>query len=236
MENLCINRRSSPRDQARGAPATDGVQVHAAATANVPQLAEASKRGRLLSWELMRELRSKWPGTAIAELVQRIASFPRECWAGAKALGDDIGRHPRTVFRYFRVLKDAGVLDRIPGARDPDLMPRDAKFPQKLRSHGYSRTLLRGELFESVARDIARRKTRSAIKKERDRERKEAQRRERRRKRDEAAAQFRAEHPQPKRAPRPRTTVDRPAFAATDFATQYPELAAAARGDPPTEV
>lgn len=104
------------------------------------------------------DLRRQFPRLALAEMVARIAGFNLHeqvwsCFASAKYLADEIGRSRRTVFRYFRRLKDLKLLDRIPGSRDYDRMPAEAERPWKLRAHGFSRTIFRGWLAHTVEQE-----------------------------------------------------------------------------------
>jgi hypothetical protein len=186
------------------------------------------------------ELRESFPRTQIAALVARMAAFPdADCWASTSYLARQIGRSTRQVFRYFRQLKDAGLLDRVPGSRDPHTFPERAERPWALRAHGYSRTVLRGWLGPWVHQ-------RRQVKRDRDGDRE----RSRQRKADakaERVARKRREHEQwyrerfpelAKRADRDREPRNRPgdpppyASQMTLDVTESPAASSRATGPP----
>lgn len=140
--------------------------------------------------ETIEQLRALYPRTSVAELVSRIAAFPSECFASAAYLAAQIGKSSRTVFRYFRKLKDDGGVVRVPGRRDE--LPRSASKPAPLRAHGYSLTGFVGWLGPLVAQGRALLRDRQG-RKQRSRERKEAARREMRAQQAQAHAAFAAE-------------------------------------------
>jgi hypothetical protein len=139
------------------------------------------------------ELRARFPRVSVAELVSRIAAFPRECFASAAYLASQIGKSPRTVFRYFRILKDEGVLVRHRG--DRDRLPKDATQPLPLRAHGYALTGFVGWLAPVVAQGRAQIRDRWGAKQRKRREAKEAKRRQRRIEQERAHAEFSAQFP-----------------------------------------
>lgn len=155
-----------------------------------------------LTDETIRELRRQYPRTQIAELISRIAAFPSHCWASAAYLAEQIGRSPRTVFRYFRRLREEQAIQRRWGSREFDKMPPNVKVPWALRLHGYKLTGFTGRLSLVVGAGRSERQRRVESKR-RARERKEAARRERR---ERERADFDERFPAlAKRAAEPRT-------------------------------
>jgi hypothetical protein len=140
------------------------------------------------------ELRARFPRVSIADLISRIAAFPRECFASAAYLASQIGKSPRTVFRYFRTMKDEGVIVRHRG--DRDRLPQDATQPLPLRAHGYALTQFQGWLAPMVAQGRALIRDRYGAKRKKQREAKEAKRRQKRMEAERAHAEFEAQYPE----------------------------------------
>lgn len=138
---------------------------------------------------IVAQIRAEFPRLQMAELVSRVMGF-EDCFAGAKALGKEIGRSARTVFRMFRRLRDKGLVQRRWGSRK--VFPPDADKPWALRAHGYVITTFSGWLGDVAAQ--GRRQQKEAYTK---RERKNAinllkKRRQKRSERRELHAKFRA--------------------------------------------
>lgn len=181
-------------------------------------------------------LRQRFPRLLIPELISRIAAFERDCWAGSAYLAEQIGRSVRTVFRYFAILRDEGVLKRVWGSRELEAMPEGAQHPGKLRKQGYKLTGFTGWLGPLVSDGIQRRREgmTEAERRQAARERKREQHRQRRaeneRKRREHEKkrledQFpelaaRASKPRPERPERPAPPVG-PRYAATAVGATY---------------
>lgn len=189
--------------------------------------------------DAVAELRESFPGTQIPALVARIAAFPDECFASTQYLADEIGRSKRQVFRYFRQMKDQGVIDRVPGSRDPRNMPARAERPWALRAHGFARTRFTGWLASYVVRKRGERLDK-ATGRERARQRKADARAERRaRERREHEAWYREHFPElAKRADRDREPRNRPgdpppyASQMTLDVTESPAASSRATGPP----
>lgn len=133
-----------------------------------------------LTHEGICELRKLFPRLLIAELVSRIAAFENVCWAGAAYLGGQIGRSSRTVFRYYRILVDAGILQRRWGPRDPKDMHPDIEEPDPLHRRGYKLTGFVGWLNGFVAGNRRTVVTNWEAKRARDKERRRQKQAERR--------------------------------------------------------
>lgn len=132
--------------------------------------------------ETIEQLRAAFPRSAIPELISRIAAFEQVCWASASYLGRQIGRHPRTIFRYFARLRREGVLHRRYGDRAFDAIPAVAKKPYVLHAQGYALTGFGGWLEPVVRQGLARLEGhRRRANRARAKERKEERRRQRRR-------------------------------------------------------
>lgn len=134
--------------------------------------------------ETIALLRERFPRLQLPELISRIAAFPNQCWAGTAYLAEQIGRSQRTIFRYYRKLREQGVLRRVWGSRELEQMPAGAEHPEKLRSHGYKLTGFTGWLEPIVSQGIERRRRgmTEAERRQAQRERKRQEHRERRRK------------------------------------------------------
>jgi hypothetical protein len=145
----------------------------------------------------LQELRDQlFPRTQVAALVSTLSDF-RECFASVAWMAEQIGRSPRQVFRYLRWLKEQGLVDRVPGSRDWDVMPKDADRPEALRAHGFARTHFRGWLASFVAqhRSIANEwRERRDRKRDKSRERRDRVQRERLREQSREAAQWREQY------------------------------------------
>lgn len=174
--------------------------------------------------ETIAELRARFPRVAIAELVSRIAAFPRECFASVAYLASQIGKSPRTVFRYFRTMKDEGVIVRHRGDRDK--LPRDATQPLPLRAHGYALTGFTGWLAPMVAQGRALIRDRYGAKRAKARERKAAQRAAKRAEQARNHAEWEAQYPVLAKRAKASTDSPRPVVTpsyASQVAPESPE-------------
>lgn len=188
--------------------------------------------------EVVRELRERFPRTQIAELVSRIAAFPRECFASAAYLAAEIGRSSRTVFRYFARGSAEGWLERRWGSRELHQMPKDSQpgLRLALRAHGYKLTGFGGWLAPEVARGrsiVADRKRHKRAKAHRKRE---AEQRERRAQAARANAEWSEQFPAIAKQARERGAS--PEYSRDDAASSPPldrarrAPASASRGPP----
>lgn len=151
----------------------------------------------MLLQESLLQLRGQlFPRTQCAALVSLLSDFG-ECFASVSWMAGQIGRSPRQTFRYLRWLKDQGLVDRVPGSRDFDAMPKAADKPEVLRAHGFARTFFRGWLASFVAQHKSIRnewRERRDRKRDKSRERREAQQREKRRELDRHAEEWRLQY------------------------------------------
>lgn len=166
-----------------------------------------------LPQERIRELRALFPGKLIAEMIGRIAAFEKSCFAGTAYLADEIGRSQRTVFRYFREMREAGILKRVWGSRELEHMPEGAQYPGKLRQFGYKLTGFTGWLGPFVAQGQHERRHRMT----------EHERHEQARERKRQAARERRAEQERRRKNRERARL----------ADEFPELAKRATEQPP---
>lgn len=148
-----------------------------------------------LTHETIVSLRHHFPGLLVPELISRMAAF-RVCFASASYLAEQIGRSPRTVFRYFRLLAEQNILKRVWGSREFDRMPDQATNRWPLRIHGYKLSGFTGWLTGVVSGGIQVRTERHQQKQARDRERKDEKRRARRSQQAQARADFSAQFPE----------------------------------------
>jgi hypothetical protein len=111
----------------------------------------------LLPDPIVAQIRAAFPRLQMAELVSRVMGF-EDCFAGAKALGKEIGRSSRTVFRMFRRLREEGLVQRRWGSRKDGEFPPDADKPWALRAHGYVITTFSGWLGQLASQGRAQQK------------------------------------------------------------------------------
>jgi hypothetical protein len=164
-----------------------------------------------LAYGALPELREQFPRKLIAEMVSWIARF-EENFESATSIGKGIGRSSRTIFRYFRELKDRGLLTRIPGSRLPEYLPKHAKRPWALTAHGYSFTKFLGQLAPFVAHNSAKRVNAIKAKKAAARKAKQDAQAERDRYRRQAHEEFLDANPhlrEPPKRGRPVETTER---------------------------
>lgn len=138
--------------------------------------------------DALHELRELFPRSAIPELIDRIAGFKHEVFASTTYFAEQIGRSRRQVFRYWRRLKEEGILVRTPGQRAYDAMPRGStpKGQPKLHCQGYRLTSFIGPFAGWIMQHQSRRKERY--------ERKEASKERKRQARADKRARESLEH------------------------------------------
>lgn len=145
--------------------------------------------------EAFSALRVAFPRTAIPELLARIAGFPQVCWAGSFYFHKVINRSVRTIFRYFRKLKDLGIIERIPGDRNNPPNVRELEDPEQLRRQGYAITRFAGDFAPVMIQGVHRKRETWRVKGDRRREQKRVRRAERRQRRERIHAEFRQSDP-----------------------------------------